>query len=92
MRQIAYSQIDYLSQECYITVFNLVDTVVTNMDVLMQMYPSHRKEGNVYFILGTYLEQVYKEGMVKEKELLVNTSAQGGILAGSLGARFPRNH
>ena len=73
MCQIAYSQIDYLSQECYITVFNLVDTVVTNMDVLMQMYPSHRKEGDVYFILGTYLEQVY-------------TSAQGGILERSLVA------
>ena len=79
MRQIAHSQIDYLSQECYITVFNLVDTVVTNMDVLMQMYPSHRKEGNVYFILGTYLEQVYKEGMVKDKELLVNTSPRAGF-------------
>ena len=44
------------------------------MDVLLQMYPSHRKEGDIYFILGTYLEQVYKEGMVKEKELLSATS------------------
>jgi hypothetical protein len=59
--------------------------VTTNKEIIMQMYPSCRKEVEVSFILGTFLEQVHKEVMLKEKELLVNT------LKGVLRSRLTQN-
>ena len=51
----------------------------------MRMYPSCRKEVEVSFLLGTFLEQVHKEVMLKEKELLVHT------LKGVLKSRLTQN-
>ena len=59
--------------------------VATNMEMIMQMYPSCRKEVECSFLLGTFLEQVHKEVMLKEKELLVNT------LKGVLRSRLTQN-
>lgn len=47
--------------------------VATNMEILMQMYPPCRKEVVVSFLLGTFLEQVHSEVMLKGKDLLVDT-------------------
>jgi hypothetical protein len=55
------------------------------MEIIMLMYPSCRKEVKVSFLLGTFLEQVHKEVMLKEKELLVNT------LKGVLTSRLTQN-
>ena len=57
----------------------------TNMEIIMQMYPSCRKEIECSFLLGTFLELVHREVMVKGKELLVNT------LKGVLRARLTQN-
>ena len=57
----------------------------TNMEIIMQMYPSCRKEIECSFILGTFLEQVHREVMSGEKELLVST------LRGVLRARVTQN-
>jgi hypothetical protein len=59
--------------------------VTTNMDIIMQIYPSCMKEVEVSFLLGTLLEQVLKEVMLNEKELLVNT------LKGVLKSRLAQN-
>ena len=59
--------------------------VTTNMEIILQMYTPCRKEVEVSFILGTFLEQVHKEVMQKEKELLVNT------LKGVLKSRLSKN-
>ena len=55
------------------------------MEIIMQMYPSCRKEIECSFLLGTFLELVHREVMVKGKELLVNT------LKGVLRARLTQN-
>ena len=57
----------------------------TNMQIIMQMYPSCRKEIECSFLLGTFLELVHREVMVKGKELLVNT------LKGVLQAKLTQN-
>ena len=44
-----------------------------NLELILLMYPSCRMEGECSFLLGTYLEQVHNEVMLKDKELLVNT-------------------
>ena len=57
--------------------------VASNMEIIMQMYPSCRKEIECSFLLGTFLEQVHREVMSGEKELLVST------LRGVSRARHP---
>ena len=55
---------------------------ISNIDLILQMFPSCRMERECSFLLGTYLEQVHLEVDLKDKELLVNT------LKGVLGARL----
>jgi hypothetical protein len=57
----------------------------SNMDFILQMYPSCRKEGECSFLLGTYLEQVHREVVLKDKELLVNN------MKGVLRSRLTEN-
>ena len=60
----------------------------SNMDFLLLMYPSCRKEGECSFLLGTYLEQVHREVVLKDKELLVNYMK--GVLRSRLTANKNR--
>jgi hypothetical protein len=57
----------------------------SNMDFLLLMYPSCRKEDECAFLLGTYLEQVHREVVLKDKELLVN------YMKGVLRSRLTEN-
>ena len=59
--------------------------IATNMEILMLMYPPCRKEVAVSFLLGTFLEQVHSEVMLKGKDLLVDT------LKGVLRSRLTQN-
>ena len=46
----------------------------SNKDCLLAMFPKSRKEAECILILGTYVELVDKEVVLKQKkELLVNT-------------------
>ena len=46
----------------------------SNMDCLLAMFPKSRQEAECILILGTYVELVDKEVVLKQKkELLVNT-------------------
>ena len=47
--------------------------VVSNIELLMLMYPKCRKEAEVVFLLGTFLELVHREVSGKQKELMVGT-------------------
>ena len=57
----------------------------SNMDFILLKYPSCRKEGGCSFLLGTYLEQVHREVVLKDKELLVNN------MKGVLSSRLSEN-
>mgnify|MGYP001395921831 CR=1 FL=1 len=46
---------------------------VQNMDIILSMFPKCRQEAGVMLILGTYVELVDREAVLKQKELLVNT-------------------
>ena len=59
--------------------------VVSNMEVIIQMNPSCRRESKCSFLLGTFLGQMEREVSCKQKELLVST------LKGVLRARLTWN-
>ena len=46
---------------------------VTNTDILLARFPKGRQENECTLLLGTYVELVDREAVVKQKELLVNT-------------------
>ena len=46
---------------------------VTNTDILMARFPKCRQESECILLLGTYVELVDRESVLKQKELLVNT-------------------
>ena len=46
--------------------------VVSNMDILMMMFPKHSKEAEFMFILGNHVELVDRDAMGSKKELLVS--------------------
>ena len=58
------------------------DYVVSNMEILMQMYPACRKESKCSFLLGTFLEKGDRGVKCKQKGLLIST------LKGVLRARL----
>ena len=47
--------------------------VVSNTELIMLMYPKCRREAEVAFLLGTYMELVDREVTGKQKELMVGT-------------------
>ena len=47
--------------------------VVSNKDLIMAMFPRCRQEDEVMFLVGTFVELVDREAVLKQKELLVNT-------------------
>ena len=46
---------------------------VSNPDILLARFPKDRQEDECTFLLGTYVELVDREVVLKEKELLVDT-------------------
>ena len=46
---------------------------MSNSDLLLARYPKNRQEDECLLLLGTYLELVDKEVVLKQKELMVNT-------------------
>ena len=46
---------------------------VSNPDILLARFPKGRQEHECMLLLGTYVELVDREVVLKEKELLVNT-------------------
>ena len=46
---------------------------MTNTDILLAKFPKGRQENECTLLLGTYVELVDREAVVKQKELLVNT-------------------
>ena len=46
---------------------------VSNMDIILAMFPKCRKEVEVMLVLGTFVELVDREAVLKQKELLLNT-------------------
>ena len=46
---------------------------VRNMDFILSMFPKCRQEAAVMLLLGTFVELVDRETVMKQKELLVNT-------------------
>ena len=46
---------------------------MTNTDILLARFPKSRQENKCTLLLGTYVELVDREAVVKQKELLVNT-------------------
>ena len=46
---------------------------ITNMDLILAMFPKCRQETECTLILGTFVELVDKETVLKGKDLLVNT-------------------
>ena len=46
---------------------------VSNLDILLARFPKERQEDECTFLLGTYVELVNREVVLKEKELLVDT-------------------
>ena len=59
---------------------------VTNTDILLARFPKGRQENECTLLLGTYVELVDREAVVKQKELLVNTVI-GVLQTRSVGAR-----
>ena len=47
--------------------------VLSNIMIIMAMFPKHMQETECMFLLGTYIELVDRESVSKQKELLVNT-------------------
>ena len=47
--------------------------VVSNIELLMLMYPKCRREAEVVFLLCAFMELVHREVSVKQKELMVGT-------------------
>ena len=58
---------------------------LSNLEIIMLMYPEYRHEVKLTSLLGTLLELVDEEVIRKQKELLVNT------LRGVLRARLESN-
>ena len=54
---------------------------LSNMELIMLAYPRSRREA--VFLLGTYMELVDKEAVIKRKELLVGTVK--GVLKAKVG-------
>ena len=46
---------------------------VSNSNILLAQFPKSRQEDEYTLLLGTYMELVDKEAVLKQKELLVNT-------------------
>jgi hypothetical protein len=46
---------------------------VSNSDILLAQFPKGRQENECTLLLGTYVELVDREAVLKEKELLLNT-------------------
>ena len=46
---------------------------VSNSDILLAQFPKGRQEDECTLLLGTYVELVDREAVLKQKELLVNT-------------------
>ena len=46
---------------------------ITDIDIIMAMFPTSRLEVECVFILGTYVELVDREVISKQKDLLLNT-------------------
>jgi hypothetical protein len=46
---------------------------IDNIDIILAQFPKGRQESECILLLGTYLELVDKEVIMKQKELLVNT-------------------
>ena len=46
---------------------------VTNIDILLAMYPTCRREEECLFLLGNYVELVDREVIYQQKELVLNT-------------------
>ena len=46
---------------------------VSNSDILLAQFPKSRQEDEYTLLLGTYMELVDKEAVLKQKELLANT-------------------
>ena len=46
---------------------------VSNLDILLARFPKGKQEDECTLLLGTYVELVDREVVLKEKELLVNT-------------------
>ena len=46
---------------------------VSNSDILLAQFPKGRQEDECTLLLGTYVELVDRESVLKQKELLVNT-------------------
>ena len=59
---------------------------MTNTDILLARFPKGRQENECTLLLGTYVELVDREAVVKQKELLVNTVI-GVLQTRSVGAR-----
>ena len=47
--------------------------LVSNIDIILAMFPTCRQEVECIFILGTYVELVDREVVSGQKELLLNT-------------------
>ena len=45
----------------------------SNMDFILAMFPKGRQEAECILLLGTFVELVERETVLKQKELLVNT-------------------
>ena len=46
---------------------------VSNLDILLARFPKSRQEDECMLLLGTYVQLVDSEVVLKQKELLVNT-------------------
>ena len=46
---------------------------LSNSDILLAQFPKGRQEDECTLLLGTYVELVDRESVLKQKELLVNT-------------------
>ena len=45
----------------------------SNMDFILAMFPKSRQEAECILLLGTFIQLVENETVLKQKELLVNT-------------------
>ena len=59
---------------------------LTNMDIILARFPKGRKDIECTLLLGTYIELVDREAVLKQKELLVNTVI-GVLQAKTVSAR-----
>ena len=60
---------------------------IPNMDIILARFPKGRKNIECTLLLGTYLELVDREAVLKQKELLVNTVI-GVLQAKTVSARI----